>query len=108
MFIFYRPLMPLFFGLSVNREGYSHRTPESLLDTGTRERGIRMSGRTDDAKGRTKEAIGALTDDDELRREGKADQMAGTAKKKLDDAKEWVEDKIDVAKDVADRRRHDT
>jgi uncharacterized protein YjbJ (UPF0337 family) len=66
-----------------------------------------MSGRTDDAKGRTKEAIGALTDDDKLRREGKADQMAGTAKKKVEKAKDWVEEKIDDVKHDADRRRND-
>ena len=71
---------------------------------GTRERGSKMSGRTDDAKGRTKEAIGALTDDDDLRREGKKDQMAATAKKKLDNAKQWADDKIDDMRDKADRK----
>ena len=66
-----------------------------------------MSGRTDDAKGRTKEAIGALTDDDKLRREGKADQVAGTVKKKVENAKDWVEEKIDDVNDRVDRRRND-
>jgi len=66
-----------------------------------------MSGRTDDAKGRAKEAIGALTDDDDLRREGKADQVAGTVKKKVESAKDWVEEKIDEVNDRADRRRDD-
>ena len=33
-----------------------------------------MSGKTDELKGRVKEAAGALTDDDKLRREGRADQ----------------------------------
>ena len=65
-----------------------------------------MSGQTDDAKGRAKEAVGALTDNDKLRREGKSDQMAGAAKKKIEDAKDWVEDKIDDVKDEVDRR-HD-
>ena len=67
-----------------------------------------MSGRTDDAKGRTKEAIGALTDNDKLRREGKTDQAAGAVKKKLDDVKEWADEKIDDLKDHADRKRADT
>ena len=66
-----------------------------------------MSGRTDDAKGRAKEAIGALTDDDDLRREGRADQVAGTVKKKVESAKDWVEEKIDEVNDRADRRRDD-
>lgn len=59
-----------------------------------------MSGTTDDMKGRAKQAIGDLTDDDEMKREGKKDRMAGAAKDKVDDAKEWIEDKID---DVRDR-----
>jgi len=64
-----------------------------------------MGGRTDDAKGRAKEAVGALTDNDELRREGKGDQVAGAVKKKLEDAKDWAEEKIDDVNDAADRRR---
>jgi len=35
-----------------------------------------MAGEADKAKGRIKEAAGALTDDDKLRREGKIDQAA--------------------------------
>lgn len=38
------------------------------------------SGTTDKVKGRVKEAAGALTDDDELREEGKIDQAAGKVK----------------------------
>jgi uncharacterized protein YjbJ (UPF0337 family) len=38
------------------------------------------SGTTDEAKGRLKEAAGALTDDDKLRSEGKADQTIGKVK----------------------------
>jgi uncharacterized protein YjbJ (UPF0337 family) len=58
-----------------------------------------MSGTTDDAKGRVKEAVGDLADDEDLQREGKADRAAGTIKDKLSDAKEWVEDKVDDVKD---------
>lgn len=57
-----------------------------------------MSGKADDIKGRAKEAAGDLTDDEDLKREGKADQAAGKLKQKLDDAKEWAEDKIDDLK----------
>ena len=52
------------------------------------------SGTTDKVKGKIKEATGALTDDDELRNEGKADQAAGKAKnaaeKLIDKAKDLV------------------
>jgi len=49
-----------------------------------------MSGATDQAKGRLKEAAGAITDDDQLRKEGKLDQAAG----KVKDAAEKVVDKV--------------
>ena len=39
-----------------------------------------MGGRTDVLKGRIKEAVGALTGNDKLRAEGKADQVVGKAK----------------------------
>ena len=58
-----------------------------------------MSGQADELEGRAKEAAGALTDDDDLKREGKTDQAAGAAKNKLDDAKDWTSDKVDDIKD---------
>jgi uncharacterized protein YjbJ (UPF0337 family) len=39
-----------------------------------------MSGKTDVVKGRIKEAVGALTGNDKLREEGKADQAVGKTK----------------------------
>ena len=38
-----------------------------------------MGGKTDVVKGRVKEAAGALTGNDKLREEGKADQAVGKA-----------------------------
>jgi uncharacterized protein YjbJ (UPF0337 family) len=54
-----------------------------------------MDGNIDEAKGRIKQSAGDLTGDDDLRREGKADEAAGKVKQKVEDAKDWVEDKID-------------
>jgi uncharacterized protein YjbJ (UPF0337 family) len=51
---------------------------------------------------RTKEAAGALTDDDDLRREGKADQAAGNAKEKIGDAADWAEKQVDNVKEKID------
>lgn len=48
----------------------------------------------DEAKGRVKEAAGALTDDDELKAEGKTDRLADKVKGAVDTAKEKVEDLI--------------
>ena len=39
-----------------------------------------MAGKMDEVKGRVKEATGAITDNDKLRREGKIDQAAGKVK----------------------------
>jgi uncharacterized protein YjbJ (UPF0337 family) len=58
-----------------------------------------MGGTADDMKGRAKEALGDLTDDDDLRREGKTDRAAGKVKDKAEDAKDWVSDKVDDVKD---------
>ncbi len=54
-----------------------------------------MDGNIDEAKGRIKQSAGDLIGDDDLRREGKADEAAGKVKQKVEDAKDWVEDKID-------------
>ena len=55
-----------------------------------------MSGKTDQVKGRIKEAAGAIADDDKLRREGKQDQIAGKVK-------EGAEKVIDKVRDAANR-----
>ena len=53
-----------------------------------------MSG-MDEAKGRVKEAVGDLTDNDDLEREGKFDKAAGKAKDAVDDVKDKVRDAFD-------------
>jgi uncharacterized protein YjbJ (UPF0337 family) len=47
----------------------------------------------DQAKGRIKEAAGDLTDDKDLKREGKTDKAAGKLKEKVDDVKDWAQKK---------------
>ena len=54
-----------------------------------------MSEKTEDLKGRAKEAAGSLTDDDKMRREGKVDQASASAKEKAEDAVDAVKDKVD-------------
>lgn len=46
----------------------------------------------DDAKGRVKEAAGDLTDDKDLKREGKTDQVAGKAKEAVDSVSDKIND----------------
>lgn len=59
-----------------------------------------MDEKFDEMKGRAKEAMGDLTDDDDLKREGKVDKGAARFKDKADDAVDKVRDKM---KDAIDR-----
>jgi uncharacterized protein YjbJ (UPF0337 family) len=54
----------------------------------TNERTTTMAGKMDQVKGRIKEATGALTDDESLKREGKLDQFVGKLKEKAAKAAE--------------------
>lgn len=49
-----------------------------------------MGSNTDDVKGRVKEAAGDLTDNDEMKREGKLDQAKGKVKEAVDDVGDKV------------------
>jgi uncharacterized protein YjbJ (UPF0337 family) len=51
-------------------------------------------GTTDDAKGRVKEAAGALTGDDSLKNEGKVDQATGSVKDAVGDVADKVKDVV--------------
>jgi uncharacterized protein YjbJ (UPF0337 family) len=62
-----------------------------------------MSPNTDDLKGRAKEAVGDMTDDDRLKREGKADRASGKAKKIVDDLEEKADHAIDKVKEKLHR-----
>jgi uncharacterized protein YjbJ (UPF0337 family) len=58
-----------------------------------------MGEKTDEAKGRAKEAVGDLTDDEKLKREGKMDRAGAAVKRKtgeaVDKTKEVVDDLTD-------------
>ena len=56
-------------------------------------------GNLDEAKGRAKQAVGDLTDNDDLKTEGKVDEKAGEAKSKVGEVKDKAEDAIDKVKD---------
>jgi len=56
-------------------------------------------GAFDDAKGRLKEAAGDLTDNQDLRNEGKVDKAAGAVKDKVGDAADKVKDAVNPSDD---------
>ena len=62
------------------------RAPPLLRDLQEEEDSVMASGKSDELKGRVKEAGGALTGDKRLKREGKADQAIGKIKQKVKDA----------------------
>jgi uncharacterized protein YjbJ (UPF0337 family) len=53
-----------------------------------------MAGKTDKAKGRIKEAAGALTNDKSLKREGKIDQIVGGVKEAVGNVVDSVKEKL--------------
>jgi uncharacterized protein YjbJ (UPF0337 family) len=53
-----------------------------------------MSNNVDEAKGRIKEAAGDLTQDKDLKREGKIDRATGDVKEKVSDASDKVKDAV--------------
>jgi uncharacterized protein YjbJ (UPF0337 family) len=58
-----------------------------------------MDNNLDQAKGRVKQAVGDLTDNKDLKNEGKADETAGKVKEFLEDAKDKAGDVVDKLKD---------
>ena len=52
------------------------------------------SGKSDELKGRVKEAAGTLTGDKKLKREGKADQAVGKIKQKVEKVIDKVKDAV--------------
>ena len=60
------------------------------------------SGKSDEMKGRVKEAAGALTGDKKLKREGKTEQAAGKIKQAVEKVKEKTEEVIDDVRDALD------
>lgn len=54
----------------------------------------RIENKTEDLTGRGKEAVGAATNDDSLKNEGKADQAKAGVKDKVQDVKDKVSEKI--------------
>jgi uncharacterized protein YjbJ (UPF0337 family) len=53
-----------------------------------------MGENIDEAKGRVKEAAGDLTDDQELKNEGKVDKGVSDIKEKIDDAADKVKEAV--------------
>jgi len=63
-----------------------------------------MGSNIDDAKGRAKEAAGALTDDKDLKAEGKADQVGAKVKDVLGNVKGRAENAVDAVKDKLNQK----
>ena len=53
----------------------------------------------DQIKGRVKQAVGDLTDNEDLKREGQADEKAGEATKFLESIKDKADDLVDTLRE---------
>lgn len=56
-------------------------------------------GNVDQTKGKLKQAVGDLTGDKDLKKEGKADEAGGKVKEMVKDAEHKVEELVDKVKD---------
>lgn len=65
-----------------------------------------MGENLDQAKGRVKQAAGDLTGNDDLKREGKADELGGKVKEFVDDIKDKANEAVDAVKDKLNDARH--
>ena len=63
-----------------------------------------MDNDLDQAKGRIKQAVGDLTDDKDLKKQGKTDENAGKVKEFLEDTKDKAEDMVDKVKDQFNKK----
>ena len=59
----------------------------------------------DQAKGRIKQAVGDLTDDNDLKKEGQTDENAGKVKEFFGDTKNKADDLVDKVKDKVNNDR---
>jgi uncharacterized protein YjbJ (UPF0337 family) len=63
-----------------------------------------MGEKTDKISGRAKQAVGAVTGDEETKREGERQEDKGKLKGKIDSAVGKAQDAFEDLKDKADRR----
>ena len=59
-----------------------------------------MGSTTDKIKGRVKEAVGVITDNDRLKREGQTDQVVGEVKEAAKKVKDTVARVVEKIKDA--------
>jgi uncharacterized protein YjbJ (UPF0337 family) len=75
---------------------------EDAYDTGgtSAARSTAMGSTTDTITGRVKEAVGVLTENDRLKREGQTDQVVGEVKEAAEKVKDTVARVVEKVKDA--------
>jgi uncharacterized protein YjbJ (UPF0337 family) len=75
---------------------------EYAYDTGgtSAARSTAMGSTTDKITGRVKEAVGVITDNDRLKREGQTDQVVGEVKEAAEKVKDKVARVVEKVKDA--------
>ena len=86
-------------GVTNVSDGNPSSSPKPSTHMTSPERNGTMAVQPDEVKGRIKEAAGALTDNEDLKNEGKTDKAAASVKDGLDKVKDKIEDGVDAIKD---------
>lgn len=65
----------------------------------------RIEGTWNDTKGKVKEGVGDMTDDERLQNEGQADQLQGKVQKGIGEVQDTLQDAGDRISDEVDKHR---
>jgi len=99
-----RPVQPRYGRIGTRQSAAHPPVVSARAATTGHTRRTAMGSKTDKIKGRIKEAVGALTDNDRLKREGQRDQAVGEVKEAAESAAEKVKDQVEqVAEKVKDK-----
>ena len=89
-----RPVQPRYGCIGTRQSAAQPPVVTARAATTGHTRRTAMGSKSDKIKGRVKEAVGALTDNDRLKREGQRDQAVGEVKEAAESATEQVKDKV--------------
>jgi uncharacterized protein YjbJ (UPF0337 family) len=99
-----RPVPPRYGRIGTRQSAAQPLVVTARAGAAGNDRRTTMGSKTDKLKGRIKEAVGALTDNDHLKREGQRDQAVGEVKEAAESATKQVKDKVArVAEQVKDK-----
>ena len=95
-----RPVQPRYGRIGTRHSAAQPPVVTARAATTGHTRRTAMGSKSDKIKGRVKEAVGALTDNDRLKREGQTDQVVGEVKEAAEKVKDKVARVVEKVKDA--------